>query len=136
MLDAIMPDNIIFIEILKISDEYSSSISDSIDEFDGDELPYIWVGSYVADAANLFNSGNKGPMDNLIIMAEELLKNDSHYVREFATVGLIEDMQNSNLVPDNIQKYIYSNLNPLAKLTWEDVDRFWSGKLPFIPDRI
>jgi hypothetical protein len=63
------------------------------------------------------------------------LRHSDHSVREFASIGLIEDMQNSNIVPIHVQDYLASRLSASAKVAWDDVMKFWNKEIPFIPDR-
>ena len=131
-----MPANPIFIEIADSSEKFLATVQSHIAAESGDELPYVWAPDQLRAAVSDFRSGDHNLLDQLICLTDRLLQSASHSVREFASVGLIEDMQNSNIVPEEVQAYILSQLNGRCKIAWDDVMKFWNGEIPVIPDRL
>ena len=59
----------------------------------------------------------------------DVLQGDS-YVREAASVGLLEDLQNTSLHDATEPKAFEPWLRPESKRWWDKVDRFWSRGEP------
>jgi hypothetical protein len=58
------------------------------------------------------------------------------YVREAATVGLLEDLQNMNLHTSTHPAAFRPWLRHESLLWWEGVEAFWAGQIPYITNRL
>jgi hypothetical protein len=58
---------------------------------------------------------------------ERLHLDGDHYVREAATVGLLEDLQNTNLHRTTDPAHLRPFLRPESLKWWDRVDSFWKG---------
>jgi hypothetical protein len=130
-----MHNNQIFDAIIQVNPIFTESIDASILEYSGQTLPYIWGGDQVRNAANSFSTESTQSIDSLIELIETLLHSPSQKVREFASIGLIEYMQNDSIVPIHVQKYILGKMSASSRCAWDDVTKFWNKEIPFIPDR-
>ncbi len=52
------------------------------------------------------------------------LKGDS-YVKEVATIGLLEDLQNTNVVGIGVPEKLEAYLLPESRCWWQKVNDFW-----------
>lgn len=102
-------------------------------EDDGSILHYLVVGQLVRHLLILNLAGDTHPVDALFELVEEMIREGEPYVGELAVIGVIEDMQNTNLhpagsSPDDFIRY----LRPWSRWYWEEVDLFWQGKIPIV----
>jgi len=51
--------------------------------------------------------------------------NGDPYVREAASIGLLEDLQNTNVVGDNVPAKVLRYLGPESMRWWRKVLDFW-----------
>ena len=130
-----MFSNNIFSAISDVTGMFNESIIECVNEYEGEGLPYLWCSSQLRYAVDKFAEGDSKLLDNLIILTDSLLNNGDHSVREFGSVRLIEDMQNTNIVSESTQRYILGKLTDRCRVAWDDVGKFWNREIPIIPDR-
>jgi hypothetical protein len=78
------------------------------------------------ECSMLLAKGRQADVREIFGVFEDWLLNGDNYVREAATVGFLEDIQNTNLhsgtAPDDFLPFC----GPEALFWWEKVARFWS----------
>jgi hypothetical protein len=95
------------------------------------ELPcYIAIGEFARHLSTVLASGNEDVLRNVFDVVERLILEGDPYVQEAAVVGVIEDLQNSNLhsgtKPDQYLPYLL----PQSRRWWTKVEAFWNeGRL-------
>lgn len=96
-----------------------------------DELPYYLVLSELARyVAELIGSGNEDELGAIFLAVERWHLEGDSYVKEAATVGFLEDLQNINLVGREIPEVAEKHLLPESRRWWDKVHEFWeNGKL-------
>lgn len=68
--------------------------------------------------------------DAVFVLVEELHVRGDEYVAEWATIGILEDLQNGNLHPAGSQPAVFEEfLGPVSKWWWDELNLFWSGKI-------
>jgi hypothetical protein len=55
------------------------------------------------------------------------------YVQELATIGFLEDLQNTNMHPTGSSPADFVPfLSPLSRWWWDEVKLFWEGTIPYV----
>jgi hypothetical protein len=97
-----------------------------IDEFD-EGLPYCVAGGFALYLLEAFKNSKTSTLFAAGEFIELLHTNAEHKVRELATVGYLEGIQNvwgnNSVDPEEMVPY----LGPLSKKWWDKLNRFWSG---------
>jgi hypothetical protein len=97
---------------------------------DEPEIPdYILVSAFIRHLVDLNVADKTEAFDAVFDLVEGLHLHGDSYVRELATVGILEDLQNTNLhhhgsSPEDFVPY----LRPVSKWWWEELYLFWDGK--------
>lgn len=94
------------------------------------ELPYyLLVSAFVRHLIALKVVGKTDEFDAVFELVEDMHIRGDSYVRELATVGILEDLQNTNLHHDGTSPGDFvSYLRPISKWWWEELYLFWAGK--------
>jgi len=102
-------------------------------EWAGEQLPpyYSALADFVRHMSHLMASGDEATLLRIFSVIERLHIEGTRYVREAATVGLLEDLQNMNLhdagtSPKQFERFLL----PVSARYWRKVEAFWAeGKL-------
>jgi hypothetical protein len=109
------------------SEEWADFWSDYGDE--PDLLSYLLVSAFVRHLINLKVAGNTSEFESVFTLVEDLHVHGDAYVRELATVGILEDLQNTNLHRDGTSPEDFvAYLRPISRWWWEELYLFWAGK--------
>ena len=98
----------------------------------GDEpevLDHLLVSGFVRHLINLKLTSNTAEFDAIFDLVEDMhILGDSH-VQDLATVGILEDLQNTNLHHGgtSLEDFV-QYLGPVSKWWWDELYRFWDGK--------
>jgi len=98
----------------------------------GEELPYVAAGLFAHHLLSLFRSGDKTCFASVGAAIERLHTKGSPSTREFATIGVLEGIQNvwgnGGADPEEFVRY----LGPESRRLWQSLNDFWSGKVPYV----
>lgn len=95
------------------------------------DLPfYVALADFARHLIGLLERGETKRFPDIFLAVERLLVEGDHYVREAATVGLLEGLQNLNLHtktdPEDFRRYF----GPETERWWDKLCQFWRhGKL-------
>jgi len=93
------------------------------------ELLYIDLGEFADHLIDLYKQNQKQEFPAIFCAVEELHKEGDDYVREAATIGLLEGVQNiagnRGLDPEVFVEY----LEPESKKWWKKLNDFWNDKM-------
>jgi len=96
------------------------------EEYD-DELLYVHLGECARHLVTLYGAGDTSEFAAVFRVVEDLhVRGDSH-VRQAATVGLLETLQNIAEHRDLDPAVFVQFLGPESARWWDKLDRFWSG---------
>jgi hypothetical protein len=97
------------------------------DEWKGDEpLPrYLVLADYVRHMSALMVAGDESTLRRIFAAIERLHVEGDHAVREAATVGILEDLQNTNLHNGTTPQQFEALLLPESARFWKKVKDFW-----------
>lgn len=90
------------------------------------ELPiYLVLSNLARHIATLHNEGTEAELREIFAVVERWHLDGDGYVKEAATVGLLEDLQNTNLVGIGKPAQFVRFLGPESKRWWKKVEDFW-----------
>lgn len=94
----------------------------------GEEILYVALGDFARHLLDLFQAGEAETFPGVAQVIERLHVEGDPYVREAATIGLIEDIQNvwgnNNVDPE----VFFPFLLPESARWWKSLNKFWSGE--------
>ena len=102
---------------------------------DPNGLPYYLVlGDLAGHIAQLIEEGAEAELQSIFQTVEHWHINGDPYVREAASVGLLEDLQNSNVVGEDVAAKVVPFLGPESARWWRKVQAFWEHGTPIRND--
>ena len=96
------------------------------------DLPdYVVLGDFARHMCSLLSEGDEETLMRIFVVIERLHTEGNRYVREAATVGLLEDLQNTNLHIKNTSPEQFKRfLLPESCRFWAKLYAFWNeGKI-------
>jgi len=96
----------------------------------GNELLYMAAGDFAHHLLLLQQANDQSSFPAVALAIERLHLEGSPWVKEFATIGILEDVQNvwaNNSIDPEIFKAF---LLPESQRCWLGLNRFWSGEIP------
>jgi len=103
----------------------------SAPEFDG-ELLFVHVGDFADHVVDLLQRGEPAELAALARELERLHVEGDDAVKEAATIGLVEGIQNAAGHRSVTTRSLEEALGPETRRWWRSVDAFWSGKIPHV----
>ena len=95
-----------------------------------DPMDYLLASAFVRHVVDLHVAGREDEFPAIFRFFERLQLEGDDHVRELATIGFLEDLQNTNLhhggsSPDDFVPF----LEPDSRWWWEELTLFWAGRL-------
>jgi len=121
-----------FQPILEVSDGFRPIWNEFLEEWkDDDELPqYLALGELARYISSLISESKDEEIKKIFAVIERWHLEGDSYVKEAATVGILEDLQNTNVVGEGVPEKIELYLLPESKKWWLKVYEFWEkGKI-------
>ena len=102
---------------------------------DEPELPlYLALSSLARHLLARLEGGDTTGFDRIFAVVEEWHANGDAYVREAASIGLLEDLQNlsggSGIRPVTVEQW----LGPESRRWWDKLDCYWEGDTKALRD--
>ena len=98
----------------------------------GSDLAYVAAGEFARHLLHLYRSNDSFSLSAVGAAIERLHIEGSPSVKEFATIGVLEGVQNvwshSNIDPELFVPF----LGPVSQRWWNGLNKFWSGKVPHV----
>jgi hypothetical protein len=95
-------------------------------------LPYLLLGEFAHHLLALYKQSPKGDFPAVIELIERLHLEGDAYVREAATIGLLEDIQNlwmsHRIDPEEFGRLLL----PVSRKGWDSLNAFWEGKISMV----
>lgn len=96
------------------------------------ELHYAIAGNFARHLLDLYQTNKINEFEAIAQMIENLHLYGDHFVKEYATTGILESIQNiwgnSNVDPENFARF----LQPVSLKFWNSLNRFWNGEIPLV----
>lgn len=95
-------------------------------------LLYIDLAELVHHVVELERRGQCEELPAVFAAVERLHLEGDAFVKEAATIGFLEGLQNfagnTGIAPERFRLY----LSPESARWWDELDRFWDGKSPYV----
>jgi hypothetical protein len=99
-----------------------------------EDIPYLILGDFARHLLQLHREGRNEVFGAVMQVIERLHVEGDHYVREAATIGLLEAILNiwdhEGVNPTLFARYLL----PVSAKWWQSLNDFWSGKIRFVGD--
>jgi hypothetical protein len=101
-------------------------------QHDDEEIPYVVLGDFARHLHRLYQSNQTDVFPAVAQVIERFHVEGDHDVREAATIGLLEGIQNvwanENTDPELFVPYLL----PVSAQWWWSLNDFWAGKSKFV----
>jgi len=121
-----------FNPIFDASEGFKPIWNEFVEEWkDDDELPqYLALSDLARYISKLISESEDKELKDIFQVIERWHLEGDDYVKEAATVGILEDLQNTNVVGAGVPEKVESYLLPESKKWWLKVYEFWeTGKI-------
>jgi hypothetical protein len=98
----------------------------------GQELLYVHLGDFADHIVDLLAGGEVSEISALANAVERLHRDADGSVREAATIGLLEGIQNVAGHRGVSTSTFEDALGPEARRWWASLNAFWDRKVPFV----
>ena len=95
-------------------------------------LLYIDLGEFARHLVALWKGGRTDELEPVFAGAERLHLEGDDFVREAATIGLLEGLQNVAAHAEIASAVFLPYLRPESARWWVALNRFWAGKIPSV----
>ncbi len=92
-----------------------------------EELLYVHLGNFANHLVSLQQAGDTSEFEAVFAVTERLHLDGDAYVREAATLGLLEGIQNIAGNRDLDPESFYPYLQPESAKWWKKLNAFWQG---------
>jgi hypothetical protein len=117
--------------LLEVCPTFTQKWEDSRASYEGESLLYVELGAFAHHLVELHKLNRTDEFPAVFDVIERLHVEGDGYVKEAATIGLLEGMQNvagnSGVNPEEFLEH----LKPESKKWWRQLNNFWEGKVPF-----
>jgi hypothetical protein len=97
-------------------------------QYYGEDIPYVILGDFADHLLQLYQKRQTDVFSAISQAIERLHIEGDHYVREAATIGLLEGIQNVWLNKGTNPELFFPYLLPKSAEQWKSLNDFWSGK--------
>jgi hypothetical protein len=102
---------------------------------DPNGLPlYLALSDLARYIAELHRSRNTAEIEAIFDVVESWHRDGDAYVKEAAVIGLLEDLQNTNVVGAGVPEELARYLGPASARWWGKVEEFWERGTLIGPD--
>ena len=122
-------------EALRILVAACPSFADALREHEaeqGENLAYVAAGAFARHLLALHQESNVSTFPSVAAAIERLHTEGSPWVQEFATIGVLEAVQNvwsnNNSNPEHFARFLL----PESRRWWEGLKNFWSGQVAYV----
>ena len=118
--------------ILEASQDFVPVWNSFLDEWkETEKLPlYLLFSSLARHITSLISQNKEDELIEIFHIIEQWIVDGDRYVKEAAIVGVLEDLQNTNIVGNEIPKRIEDYLLPESKRWWIKLYGFWEEGKP------
>lgn len=122
--------------VLQECPSFASQWSEFLDEWSEteDKPLYIALGALARHLIVLLAAGDAAGLSRVFEVVERWHLEGDSYVKEAASVGLLEDLQNSALHPSTSPRDFEPFLLPESLKWWRKIEKFWSNGEPITED--
>jgi hypothetical protein len=96
-------------------------------------LPYVALGAFARHLVKLYEERKTGEFEKIFDVIEKLHIEGDAYVKEAATIGLLEGLQNT--ANENAEKFV-PYLKPDTLKWWNELNKFWNAEIRYVGETI
>lgn len=94
---------------------------------DSEVPPYVSLAAFSRHMISLLETGDQQQLHAAFQAIERLHVDGDEYVREAATVGILENLQNTNFHSKTTPRQFLEFLRPVSLRYWRKVEDFWES---------
>jgi len=94
----------------------------------GNDAPYAAAGKFARHLLECHQRGDTAAFEAVGNAIERLLVEGTPWVQEFATIGVLEGIQNIWGHSTTSPEAFFPFLGPESQRRWQDLNRFWAGE--------
>ena len=98
----------------------------------GEDLLYVAAGVFAQVLLDLHNAGREDQLTRAAQAIERMHLEGTPWVQEFATIGLLEGIQNVWANRGTDPQLFTRYLGQASSRWWQGLNRFWEGKSPVV----
>jgi hypothetical protein len=99
-------------------------------------LPYLIAGDFAGYLLECYNNSNTIELKKGFDFIEQLYKSNSDEIRELATIGYLEGIQNRWSNNGVNPELIHNEMGTLSKKWWNQLHKFWNKKIKYVGETI
>src|SRR4051812_45470201 len=119
--------------LVEVCPTFRPALEERREDYDGD-IPYLVLGDFAGHLLSLHLQGRTEIFPSIAEVIERFHIEGDGYVREAATIGLLEGIQNvwgnEGTDPEFFARYLL----PESARWWGSLNDFWNGKVKFVGD--
>jgi hypothetical protein len=118
--------------VLEACPTFEDKWKEFLDEWKDEPEPpiYLALADFARHLIGMLAHGNTGPFPIIFSAVERMLVEGDDYVKEAATIGVLEALQNTNLHESTEPEQFRPYLKPESEKWWNKLYDFWEkGKL-------
>lgn len=119
-------------QVIPLILEACPSFKAEFEKSDNKELLYVVMGEFASHLLFLYRQKEIEEFGPLCEVIERLHIDGDSFVKELATIGFLESIQNvwknNGANPDDFIKFLL----PESLKWWKELNDFWNGKIPFV----
>ena len=126
-------------EILPMIVEACPSFADKLREHREvlqEEITYTELGAFANYLVDLYKQEKTDDFVEIFEVVEKLHIEGNEFVKEAATIGFLEGLQNIAGNRDLEPEVFYKYLKPISAKWWNELNKFWNGENQFIGQTI
>jgi hypothetical protein len=101
----------------------------------GNQVLYVAAGAFANHLLSLQKAGDTACFDDVGATIERLHTDGTPEVKELATIGILEGIQNVWSNSGINSDLFLTHLGQESRSGWQGLDNFWSGKAPYVHSR-
>lgn len=117
-------------------DQIVSTLTKAFPDFVPDNedigLPYVVLGDFARFLLRLQESKDDQWLEEAVQLVERLHVEGDSYVREAATIGLLEGIQNTWGHAGTDPEMFGRRLLPESRRWWDSLNKFWQKEIPYV----
>jgi hypothetical protein len=101
-------------------------------DFFEEEITYTELGVFANHLVDLHKQNKTDEFLNIFDVIEKLHIEGDEFVKEAATIGLLEGLQNIAGNQDLNPEIFFKYLKPVSVMRWNELNKFWNGESQFV----
>jgi hypothetical protein len=120
--------------LIEICPSFSEKWQEHQQEYKAEEafLPYVALGAFASHLVELYKQSQTNEFEKVFEVVEKLHIEGDDFVKEAATIGLLESLQNhaehNSISHEAFEKYLHS----VSAKYWKELNKFWNGEIKYV----